>query len=139
MRRLLVAIALGIILISVYLTIPSAEGYLSPSREPKEILFTSNMQINLVVVGDQWSEEDQEAISSKLIKSYKPILLEQNVPIGVEYNYNYTFVSADDLFATRLYTFIEGATLEVEMPEPIAQWVVAAHPEFGDVRSVAYR
>jgi len=138
-RRLLIAIALGITLISASLTVPLAEGYLSPSREPKEILFTSDMQINLVVVGDQWSEEDQEAISSKLIKSYKPILLEENVPIGVEYNYNYTFVSADDLFSTRLYTFIEDSTLEVEMPDPIAQWVVAEHPEFGDVRSVAYR
>src|SRR5574341_810203 len=138
-RRLLIAIALSIMLISISLTLPSAQGYLSPSREPKETLFTSDMQINLVVVGDQWSEEDQKAISSKLIKSYKPILLEQNIPIGVEYKYNYTFVSADDLFSTRLYTFIEGATLEVEMPEPIAQWVVAEHPEFGDVRSVAYR
>ncbi len=124
---------------SLSVHVPAAQGYLSPSREPKDILFTSNMQINLVVVGDQWSNEDQQAISSKLIKSYKPILLEQNIPIGVEYNYNYTFVSADDLFSTRLYTFIEGATVEVEMPDPIAQWVVAEHPEFGDVRSVAYR
>ena len=138
-RRLLIAIVFGIMLISTSLTIPLAQGYLSPSREPKEILFTSDMQINLVVVGDQWSEEDQKAISSKLLKSYKPILLEQNIPIGVEYKYNYTFVSADDLFSTRLYTFIEDATLEVEMPEPIAQWAIAAHPEFGDVRSIAYR
>ncbi|MGH9879078.1 MAG: hypothetical protein ACRD5H_15730, partial [Nitrososphaerales archaeon] len=106
MRRLLIAIAFSIMLISTSLTVPLAQGYLSNAREPKEILFTSDMQINLVVVGDQWSEEDQEAISSKLIKSYNPMLLEQNVPIGVEYNYNYTFVSADDLFATRLYTFI---------------------------------
>jgi len=132
-------ITFGMILISASLNVSSAQGYLGPTREPKEILITSDMQINLVVVGDQWNIEDEQAISSKLIESYKPILLEQDIPIGVEYRYNYTFVSADDLFSTRLYTFIEGATLEVEMPEPVAQWVVAEHPEFGDVERIAYR
>ncbi len=118
---------------------PAGQAYLSPAREPEEIIFTSDMQINLVVVGDEWSNDDKEEIASKLIKSYKPVLLEEDVPIGVEYNYNYTFSSTDDLFSTRLYTFIEGAAIEASMPEPIAEWAVSEHPEFGEVRSIAYR
>ena len=138
MRKLLFVSALILTLIFTP-AIPGGQAYLSPAHEPKEIIFTSDMQINLVAVGDEWSNEDEEEISSQLIKSYKPILLEEDIPIGVEYNYNYTFSSTDDLFSTRLYTFIEGAAIETSIPEPIAQWVVSEHPEFGEVRSIAYR
>ena len=139
MRKLLFATAFSIILIFAPLSASLAQAYLSPEREPKEILFASAMQINLVVVGDEWSSEDKQAISSQLIKSYKPMLLEENIPIGVEYKYNYNFISAPEEFATQLYTFIKTAATDAPIPEPIAQWVVSEHPEFGDVKKVAYR
>lgn len=61
----------------------------SPEHESKDILITSDMQINLVVVGDNWTTEDKQAISSQLIKSYEPMILAENKPLGVEYNYNF--------------------------------------------------
>ena len=140
MRKLLVAIAFSIILISAPLNVSLGQNFANP-REPKEILFTSDMQINLVIVGDEWGNEDKRAISSQLIQSYKPMILgkEENIPIGVEYKYNYTFISAPEEFATQLYTFIKTTATDAPMPEPIAQWVVSEHPEFGDVEKIAYR
>jgi len=137
--KLATTIAFSILLIFTLLSVPVTQAYLSPEHEPKEILFTSEMQINLVVVGDEWSEEDEQGISSRLLKSYKPMILNENTPIGVEYKYNYTFVSAPEFFATQLYTFMKTVAIDVEMPEPVARWVVSEHPEFGDVQQIAYR
>ncbi len=139
MQKLAITIALSIILISTPLSVSTAQAYLSPAYEPKEILFASDMQINLVVVGDEWSNEDIQGISSQLIKSYKPVILDASIPIGVEYKYNYNFVSAPEDFATQLYTFIKTAAIDVEMPAPIAQWVMSEHPEFGDAQEFPYR
>jgi hypothetical protein len=138
-QKLAVTVAFSIILIVTPLSASVSQAYLSPRYEPKEILFTSYMPINLVVVGDQWSAEDEEGISSQLLKSYRPVIMNENIPIGVEYRYNYTFVSAPDLFSTLLYTFIEDAAIDVDIPEPVARWVVSEHPEFGNVEEIGYR
>jgi hypothetical protein len=138
MRKLAIVIVICTLLIPVVSSPPLADAYLSPDRAPKQIFFTSDMKVNLVVVGDEWDEKDREGISSRLIKSHAPMDLHDKSPVGVEYRYNYTFVSAGDLFSSRLYTFIQEATLEAAIPEPIEQWILARDPEVGEVEEVAY-
>lgn len=138
MRGLLVAIVFSIILISAPLNVSLGQNS-SPEGESKDILITSDMQINLVVVGDNWTTEDKQAISSQLIKSYEPMILAENKPLGVEYNYNYNFVSASTTFSSGLFSFIDSVAVEVAMPEPIAQWVTFEHPEFGQLKNISYK
>ena len=67
------------------------------------------------------------------------MILAENKPLGVEYNYNYSFVSASKTFSSELFSFIDSVAVEVAMPEPIAQWVTFEHPEFGQLKNISYK
>ncbi|MFQ5941537.1 MAG: hypothetical protein ACE5KA_07570 [Nitrososphaerales archaeon] len=104
---------------------------LSADRLPKDIFIETDMQINLVLIGDSWSEEDKTEITKKLLQSYAPRISSKDEPAGVRYNYTYTFRSESQQFSEELFKFIDTIGVETAVPTVIEQWKFAQAPHLG--------
>ncbi len=98
-------------------------------RTPKDIMINTQMQINLVLIGDIWSEHDKAEITKRLLPSYTPMILSKGVPAGVGYNYTYIFSSEPDDVADRLFKFIDSIGVKTSVPGPIFNWMYSQQPQ----------
>jgi len=76
--------------------------------KPEEILVKQNLDVNLIIVGDDWNPKLQDKIKQKLAKSYKPIIAQELTRAGIEYNYNYNFVSTSDELDKKIIDFMNS-------------------------------
>ncbi len=131
-RSLLVLVLLSLIIFSnvVNANFISADSVLSSEKKPREIIINTKMPINLVMIGDTWSDQDKVNITDKLLKTYSPPILSENRTAGVTYNYKYNFDSVSQETADKLFKFINSTAVENPMPPPIKQWINSKQPEF---------
>jgi len=108
----------------------SADSVLSSERKPRDIIINTTMPINLIMIGDAWSDEAKVNITAKLLKTYSPPILSENRIAGVTYNYTYNFDSVSQETANKLFKFINSTAVENTMPTPIKQWINSKQPEF---------
>jgi len=133
MQRVFLVFSLfGILLFSTLANanFSNANAALSSEREPKDLIIDTEMQINLVMIGDTWSDADKEGITNKLLKTYTPTIFFEDRAAGVKYNYAYNFVSVSEPTADKLFKFINGIAVENTTPEMIKQWVASKDIEF---------
>lgn len=109
------------------------------ATEHDQILMSATMQINLVMVGDTWAEEDEEAIKEKLFKSYAPTIFFEDKYAGVNYSYNYVFVNMTAEKSNELFQYMNTVAVENTMPSFIAQWMTREHSEFGSPDRQTYK
>jgi len=131
-RVLLVSLLLGIIVFSVVTNASLAvtDPVLSSERKPKSAIINANMPINLVLIGDTWSDEVKGNITQKLLKTYSPTIAYENRTAGVTFNYTYNFDSVSEETATKLFKFIDSFAVENTIPQLIKQWRDSKEPEF---------
>ncbi len=131
-RSLLVSLLLSIIISSTVTNanFVNADPALSSERQPEDVIINAKMPINLVMIGDAWSDEDKGNITSKLLKTYSPTIYFENRTAGVTYNYTYNFDSVSEEIADKLFKFIDSVAVENTTPQPIKQWVDSKEPEF---------
>ena len=111
---------------------------LAVEQNGSDIVIDSNMQINLVLVGDNWSEEDKTQIMKRLLQSYVPMISSEERPAGVRYNYTYNFTTESEQVSNDLFKFIDSIGVKTSVPYPIEQWMLVRQPQFGD-ESLVYK
>ncbi|MFQ5969907.1 MAG: hypothetical protein ACE5J2_05390 [Nitrososphaerales archaeon] len=118
-------------ILSTGLTTTSAQTSetLTTERIPRDIIFDTGMQINLVLIGDSWSEEDKNQITTRLLQSYTPIISSKDEPAGVRYNYTYNFKSEPEQVSEELFEFIDSIGVKTTVPAPIESSIFAQQPE----------
>lgn len=131
-RVFLVSLLFGILLFPTLANanFTSVDAALSSERVPKDVIIDTEMQINLVMIGDTWSEGEKENISNKLLEAYTPTIFFEDRAAGVTYNYEYNFVSVSEQTAAKLFNFINAIAVENTTPEMIKQWVASKSIEF---------
>jgi hypothetical protein len=92
------------------------------------IIIDADMPINLVLIGDTWSEEHKTQIGKKLLKSYAPTIFSENRPAGVRYNYTYNFISESQQVSDEFFKYVDSIAVKNSVPFPIEQWMVVQQP-----------
>lgn len=114
---------------------------------PGEILIETDYMINLIMVGDEWSDHFQDSVRQGLAKEHAPGILRGLHLAGIKYNYEYEFISASQRESERVFEFMEENSERVtpfygemheDEPWGIAQWIVYDHPEYIDTAFSRY-
>ena len=105
-------------------------------RDGDSILLEKTIQVNLIMVGAQWSKHEISAISKEMPQQYEPLLTSLDEEVGVRYLYEFEFISEEESVDLAEYMFqnsferpLYGTDL---FDEPTWQgyWVAANHPEW---------
>ncbi len=96
----------------------------------EDIILDANMTINLVLIGDSWSDEDKTQITKRLLPSYVPMISAEERATGVRYNYTFNFESESEQVSSDLFKFIDSIGVKTTVPYPIEQWVLARQGQF---------
>lgn len=114
---------------------------------PDEIVVKQTIDLNLILVGDEWSDQQKKQILSKLNKSYLPIINSELHLSGAKYIYTHSFVSASEEFSTDLFNLMKEDAQRVNPfygeknynnPWGIANWVKSNHTEWVDQTQQRY-
>lgn len=114
---------------------------------PNEITVTQSIDLNLILVGDEWSEQQKKQILNKLYKSNSPLISSELHLSGAKYLYQYKFVSAPKEFSTDLFNMMKEDAKRInpfygendyKNPSGIANWVKTNHTEWVDVAQQRY-
>jgi len=106
---------------------------------PDEIVATQDLNINLILIGNTWDNSLKNKIKSQLIKQYSPLVNSQLHLAGIQYNFNYNFVSASEQVSNELFALMKNEADEVlpfygenafENPWGIAYWIKNNHTEW---------
>ena len=107
--------------------------YLSPNT-PGEIILEKTIDVNLILIGDEWSLQQSREIRKNLFLEYDPIVYGQD-KIGIHYNYNYNFLSVSEDDSKKLFEVMSqnawvGNTSDLLLPHQV--WIELYHPEWLD-------
>ncbi|MFY3739587.1 MAG: hypothetical protein HMLIMOIP_000006 [Candidatus Nitrosomirales archaeon] len=94
-----------------------------------DIVIDTNMAINLVLIGDSWSDEDKTQITKRLLTSYVPMISSEERPAGVRYNYTFNFTIESEDVSNKLFKFIDSIGVKTTVPYPIEQWMIVRQPQ----------
>lgn len=117
----------------------SPKKWASDTSRPTEIFLKQTMDINLILVGDQWDSALQNKIKQKLTTNYKPIVLSELTRAGIEYKYNYNFISTDSETNQKVFDFMNEAADPVrpfygeddfENPWGFGPWIQQNHTDW---------
>lgn len=113
--------------------------WMADKWKPDEILVKQNLDINLIIVGDDWNPKLQDKIRQKLAKSYKPIIAQELTRAGIEYNYNYNFISTSDELDKKVIDFMNAKSEpkrpfygedDIKEPWGFGPWIQKNHTEW---------
>lgn len=138
MKIVLTILLASIILFSFTANISAQENVIE-QQKPQGIIIDTSVQINLVMVGDTWSQEDQKGILDKLAKSYVPNIFYEKRSAGVNYTYNYVFTNMTAEKSDELFAYMDTVAVKNTLPEFIAEWMRSSHPEFGKPERQTYK
>ncbi|MEE8132430.1 MAG: hypothetical protein V3T40_02525, partial [Nitrososphaerales archaeon] len=138
---------LAAILLFSFTTNISAQETEEEKPPNNDIIVDAMMQINLVMIGDTWSQEEQKAIGDKLLKSYMPNIYYEERAAGVNYTYNYSFRNMTAEKSDELVTYIDAIAEDppADWMPYIAEWIsfVAESreeiPPFVNLRNDTYK
>ncbi|MEM2760709.1 MAG: hypothetical protein QXU32_02760 [Nitrososphaerales archaeon] len=127
---------IGIILFSLPVS-ALAQPTIQIIEDGKDIIIETDMKINLVLIGDTWSEDDKSELTNLLLRSYVPMISAEGRPAGVHYNFTYNFKSVSKQTADELFEFINSIAVENSMPSSMERWVTAQQPDSG--KKIVYK
>jgi len=97
------------------------------------------LDVNLILVGDDWDSTLQNKIKNSLEKTYEPIILSELNKAGIKYNFKYNFISLDDQQSQGVFDFMKEDAQEImpfygeddyDKPWGIAVWIKNNHTEW---------
>ena len=99
-----------------------------------EIIAEKTIDVNLILIGDEWSSQQSKEIRNNLFLEYEPIVFGQD-KIGIHYNYNYNFLSVSEDDSKKLFEVMRQNALVGNTSDLILQhqvWIEIYHPEWLD-------
>ena len=115
---------------SVYAYSDEENQLISKYKQPEDIIIKSPITINVVLLGESWPDTNE--VQKQLLKSYKPMITEQNRTAGVEFTYNYNFVEAPASVSEELFSYIDSIAVDnsSELPISLGQWLSDKYKTF---------
>ncbi|RZD39890.1 MAG: hypothetical protein CXT78_13395 [Thaumarchaeota archaeon] len=107
---------------------------LSPTA-PVEIITEKTIIVNLILIGDDWTSGESKEIRKNLTLEYEPMILTNDVKIGIHYNYDYNFLSVSEEDTDKLFDLMSKNALVGNQSNLTFQhevWVSLYHPEWFD-------
>lgn len=108
--------------------------------QPDEIVATQSLDVNLILVGDEWTSELEQKIKQNLNSKYSPFILSELNRAGITYNYNFNFVSVSESDSNSLFDYVKSESKpwlntfygEYDFDEPwgFGPWIQANHTEW---------
>ena len=104
-----------------------------------EIILERKLDINLILIGEEWTTGLKNEIKSELPVSREPHYVFQNEPIGIRHSYNYNFISVEEEKVNKVSSFmnenfqptlIPGYGIFDDFRFWQAEWIEALHPEW---------
>ena len=103
-----------------------------------DIILEKNLNINLILVGDEWSKAEKNTITDELPGYYDPIYVTNEEKVGIRYNYQYNFVSATEQDTRNLVRHMSANSFErpiwgsdlFDVPIWQAYWAALYHPDW---------
>ena len=111
---------------------------LSSTQYDPEIILEKTIDINLILVGDEWSGPEKSSIKNTLPIFYDPIFVVTEEKVGVRYNYRYNFISVSEQDTAKLVDFMISNSFQSPLPGSDlgtnliwqAYWLAVNHPEW---------
>ena len=113
----------------------------SDSWIPNEIVVTGNLDVNLILVGDQWSEAMKNQVKENLVSEYLPVIHSEQHFSGIQHTYTYQFSSTDEQFNAKLWNQMEKNSKQIQpfygeddfdSPWGVAAWIYHNHTDWLD-------
>ncbi len=108
--------------------------------QPDEIVATTSLDVNLILVGDEWTSELEQKIKKNLNTKYSPFIHSELNRAGITYNYNFNFVSASESDSNSLFDYVKSESKtglntfpgesDFENPWGFGPWIQANHTEW---------
>ena len=108
--------------------------------QPDEIVVTQPLEINLILVGEEWSSELKQKIKQNLNTKYSPFIHSELNRAGITYNYNYNFVSVSESDSNSLFDYVKSESKpwlntfyggsDFDSPWGFGPWIQANHTEW---------
>ena len=103
-----------------------------------DIVVERQMNVNLILIGDEWLSSAKSSISNNLPKYRDPIYVSSQEKTGVRHIYNYNFVSVSEKEVDEFSKFLQSSSYSIpivgsnliDFPFWQAYWVAANHPEW---------
>ena len=107
---------------------------LSPSSTG-EIITEKTIDVNLILIGDEWSSQQSKEIRKNLTLEYEPIIIFSDIKkIGIHYNYNYNFLSVSENDSDKLFEYMKKNAMLGDPGDNMIlhhnMWVEIYHPEW---------
>jgi len=104
----------------------------------EESIVQRDYDINLILIGEEWSQTKQSTIKEKIPKYNDPIFYSSKEKTGIHHTYNYNFVSVSQNNVKELSDFMmENSSLVpiigsdvYDYPVGQAAWITELHPEW---------
>ena len=121
---------IGVMVPNIY-----AETKLLSPNTTGEIIVEKTIDVNLILIGDEWSSQQSKEIRKNLFLEYEPIVHFGQDKIGINYNYNYNFLSVSEDDSKKLFEVMRQNALVGNTSDLILQhqvWIELYHPEWLD-------
>ena len=74
---------------------------------PEEIVLKQQIDVNLIMIGDEWDSNLESKVRNNLVKKYLPVILSENSRAGIQYDYSYDFISASEQQSNDLFNLMK--------------------------------
>jgi len=93
-------------------------------------MIKSPIKINVVMLGETWPDTNE--VRKQLLKSYEPMIIEQNRTAGVEFTYNYNFIQASESVSEELFSYIDSIAVDnsADLPISLVDWLADKYEIF---------
>lgn len=119
--------------------------------QPDEIVANQSLDVNLILIGDEWTPELKQTIKQNLNSDYSPFISSELNRAGITYHYNFNFVSASESDSNSLFNYVKseskswGNTFygesDFDSPWGFGPWIQANHTEWikNDIYDIDYK
>ncbi len=119
--------------------------------QPDEIVATQSLDVNLILVGDEWTSELKQKIKQNLNTTYSPFIHSELNRAGITYHYNFNFVSASESDSNSLFDYVKSESKagsntfygesDFKNPWGFGPWIQANHTEWvkNDIYDVNFK
>ncbi len=124
---------------NVVFTESSSNVLIADKWLPDEILLRQSLDVNLILIGDEWNSSIQNKIKNNLESTYSPLISSEVGRAGIQYDYKYNFISVSEEASSQLFDYMKGESKVVrpfygeedfDAPWGLGPWIQNNHTEW---------
>jgi hypothetical protein len=135
LKSVLIIAIVAVVMIGMMIPSVFAETTILSPSATGEIITEKTIDVNLILIGDEWSSQQSIEIRKNLTLEYEPIIILSDVKkIGIHYNYNYNFLSVSENDSDKLFEYMKKNAMGGDQRDNMIlhhnMWVEIYHPEW---------